>query len=210
MFILFDFIKINQSADELLKDFVTGLENWCIAFNDFCFVFYKYIKFIFVFIIISIGVLTLLRLRGVYRQSRLINSDKKTDTLRTCRLVLGCTYIFLGLGILFNYLTYFIIWILDPLPDRMIYNFIDLISIDPFNLNVIMDISASQYPHEQTLYYSFSLISLISVLDILLSLWYLINNNRLINNPSRAVAILISGVMGGILFGFTTYLPFFI
>ncbi|MFX1323568.1 MAG: hypothetical protein ACFE8N_01330 [Promethearchaeota archaeon] len=210
MFILFDFIKINQLTDDLLKVVVISLENWCTIFNNFCFVFYKYIKFIFVFIILSIGVLTLLRLRSVYRQSILINSDKKIDTLRILRLVLGCMYIFLGLGILFNYLTYFFIWILDPLPDRMIYNFIEFTSIDPFNSNGLMDISAAQYPHEQTLYYCFSLISLTSVLDILLSLWHLINKNRLINNPSRAVAILISGVMGGILFGFTTYLPFFL
>jgi hypothetical protein len=205
-----EYIKITQLAEDILKDLITCLENWCMAFNDFCFVFYKYIKFIFVFILISIGILTLLRFRGMYRQSMLINSENKTDTLRTPRLILGCTYIFLGLGILFNYLNYFFIWILEPLPDRMIYKFIVFIDIDPFYLNGIMDISASQYPHEQTIYYCFSLFSLLSVLDILLSLWYLINNNRLINNPSRAVVILVSGIMGGILFGFTTYLPFFL
>jgi len=201
---------ITQSTGDILEDVINGLENWCMAFNKFILIFYKYFKFIFVFIIISIGFLTLFRLRGVYRQERLVNSDNKIETFRKPRLILGLCYLFLGFGILFNYLIYFLIWILDPLPDRLIYSFIDFSGIDPFYLNGIRDISASQFPHEKTIYYCFSLGSLISVLDILLSLWYLINNNRLINNPSNALRTLIFGIMGGILFGYTTFLPLFL
>ena len=90
------------------------------------------------------------------------------------------------------------------------YIFIELMGIDPLYLNGIKDISVSQYPHEKTIYYCFSFASLMSVLTVLLSLWYLINNNRLINNPRRTFGYLISGIMGGILFGFTTFLPFFL
>ena len=201
---------ITQSTGDIIEDVINGLENWCMAFNKFILIFYKYFKFIFVFIIISIGFLTLFRLRGVYRQERLVNSDNKIETFRKARLILGLCYLFLGFGILFNYLIYFLIWILDPLPDRLIYSFIDFSGIDPFYLNGIRDISASQFPHEKTIYYCFSLGSLISVLDILLSLWYLINNNRLINNPSNALRTLIFGIMGGILFGYTTFLPLFL
>ena len=108
------------------------------------------------------------------------------------RLSMGCVYIVLGFGILFNYITYFLIWILDPLPDKLIYNFIEFSGIDPFYMNRIIDINASQYPHEKTIYYCFSLGSILSLLDILLSLWYLINNNRIINNPRRTFEFLIT------------------
>ncbi len=166
--VLFGLINKNfLSAEDILKDIIGGLENWCIAFNNFFLIFCKYLKYIFVFIILSIGILTLLRLRGVYRQSRLTSSENKEDLFMKPRLILGCSYIVLAFGILFNYLTYFFIWLLDPLPDRLIYNFISFNGIDPFYLNRIMDISLSLYPHEKTIYFSFSFFSLISVLDIL-------------------------------------------
>jgi len=195
-------------AEDIFKDAIKGLENWCITFNNFFIIFCKYLKFFIVFIMLLIGILTLLRLRGVYRQSKLMGVKKEEDSFRIPRLILGILYIFLAFGVLFNYTTYFLIWILDPLPDKLIYNFIDFSGIDPFYMNRIEDISISQFPHEETIYYCFAIGSLISVLDILLSLWYLINNNRLINNPNKALGILISGIMGGILFGFTTCLPF--
>jgi hypothetical protein len=202
---------IIQPLGNILEDVVDGLENWCIAFNEFFLIFSKYLKYIFVFIILFIGIFTLLRFRGIYRASREKGgTDKKEDPLTKARLILGTLYIVLAFGILFNYLTYLFIWILDPLPDRLIYNFIEFSEIDPFYLNGIKDISISQYPHEKTIYYCFSFGSLMSVLTVLLSLWYLINNNRLINNPRKTFGYLISGLMGCILFGFTTYLPFFL
>ncbi|MFX0003678.1 MAG: hypothetical protein ACFE9C_01285 [Candidatus Hodarchaeota archaeon] len=197
-------------TDDVVNDIIAGLENFCIAFNNFFLILCKYLKFIFVFIILSIGILTLLRLRGVYRQSRLVSKDKQDDQFMKPRLILGCSYIVLAFGILFNYITYFLIWILDPLPDRLIYNFIAFSGIDPYYLNGIMDISASEFPHEITIYYCFSFVSLMGLLQILLSLWYLINNNRLINNPSKAFCILISGIMQCILFGFNSSLPLFL
>lgn len=203
------FGQINKNI-LLLEDIVVGLENWCIAFNNFFLLLCGYLKYIFVIIILSIGILTLLRLRGVYRQTRLVGTDKKEDSFMKPRLILGCSYIVLGFGILFNYITYFLIWVLDPLPDRLIYNFIDFSGIDPFYLNGIKDISTSQFPHEKTIYYCFSLFSLIALLQVLISLWYLINNNRLISNPRKTFIWLISSVMEGILFGFNTSLPFFL
>jgi len=203
-------IKNVLSIDDVLNDILIGLENWCIAFNNFFLILCKYLKYIFVFIILTIGILTLLRLRGVYRQSRLVSKDKQEAPFIKPRLILGCSYIVLGFGILFNYITYFLIWILDPLPDRIVYNFIMFSGIDPYYLNGIMDISASQFPHEKTIYYCFSIGSLLALLQVLVSLWYLINNNRLIHNPSKAIYILITGIGEGIFFGFNTSLPFFL
>ena len=196
--------------ENVVNDIILGLENWCVAFNDFFLLFIQYIKFIFVFIILSIGILTLLRLRGIYLQPRLKKVEKEEDTLNKYRLILGTIYISFAFGILFNYGTYFLIWILDPLPDRLIFNFIEFSGINPLYLNGIKDISMAQLPHEKTIYYCFSLGSLTSFLDIVLSLWYLINNNRIINNPRRTMLFLLSGIGGCILFGFTPFLPFFL
>ena len=207
------FLFLNKnvlSFENVVNDVISGLENWCVAFNEFFLIFIQYIKFIFVFIILSIGILTLLRLRGIYLQPRLRKVEKDEDSLNKLRLILGTLYISLAFGILFNYGTYFLIWFLDPLPDRLIYNFIEFSGINPLCLNGIKDINMAQLPHEKTLYYCFSLGSLVSFLDILLSLWYLINNNRIINNPRRTIGFLFSGVGGCILFGFTPFLPFFL
>ncbi|MFX1377787.1 MAG: hypothetical protein ACFFA4_01720 [Promethearchaeota archaeon] len=204
------FIKKITSTGDVFEDIIEGLENFCIAFNNFFLILCQYLKYIFVFIILTIGILTLLRLRGVYRQSRLISKEKQEDLFMKPRLILGCSYIVLAFGILFNYITYFLIWILDPLPDRLIYNFFEFSGIDPYYLNRIADISASQFPHEVTIYYCFSFGSLMALLTVLISVWYLINNNRLINNPKNVFLWLISGVMQGILFGFNACLPFFL
>ncbi|MHA1991248.1 MAG: hypothetical protein ACW98A_09815 [Candidatus Hodarchaeales archaeon] len=208
--VLFFINKKVQSFVNVVEDIISGLENWCVAFNDFFLIFIQFLKYIFVFIILTIGILTLLRLRGIYLQPRLKKVEKEEDTLNKTRLILGTLYISFAFGILFNYGTLFLIWILDPLPDRLIYNFVEFSGINPLYLNGIKDISMAQLPHEKTIYYCFSSISLISFLDIVLSLWYLINNNRIINNPRRTMVCLFSGVAGCVLFGFTPFLPFFL
>jgi len=198
------------SIDDAFNGLIAALENFCTVFNNFFLIICKYLKYIFVVIILSVGILTLLRLRGIYRQSRLINKEKQEDQLIKPRLILGCSYIVLGFGILFNYFTYFLIWILDPLPDKLIYNFIIFSGIDPYYLNGITDINNSQFPHEKTIYYCFSFASLLALLQVLLSLWYLIDNNCLASNPKKTLIWLISGVIEGIIFGFNTFLPFFL
>ncbi|MFW9825218.1 MAG: hypothetical protein ACFFE4_19915 [Candidatus Thorarchaeota archaeon] len=208
--VLFFLNKKIFSIDNIVNDIIAGLEGFCVAFNEFFLIFIQYIKYILVFIILAIGILTLLRLRGIYLQPRLKKVEKDEDTLNKSRLILGTLYLCLGFGILFNYGTYFLIWILDPLPDRLIFSLIEFNGIDPLYLNGIKDIKMAQLPHEITIYYCFSFISLISFLDILLSLWYLINNNRIINNPRRTMYFLCTGVISCILFGFTPFLPFFL
>lgn len=208
--VLFFLNKKILSLDNIDNTIIVGLENFCVAFNQFFLIFIQFLKYMFVFIILTIGILTLLRLRGIYLQPRLRKIEKDEDTLNKSRLILGTLYICLGFGILFNYGTYFLIWILDPLPDRLIYSFITFNGFDPLFLNRIKDINMAQLPHEITIYYCFSFISLTSFLNLLLSLWYFINNNRIINNPRRTMEWLISSVMGCILFGFTPFLPFFL
>lgn len=193
------------------EEIISGLEKWCILFNKFAQVLFLYLKFIFVFILLSIGILTLLKLRGMHLQVRTKNVEAQEDRLKKPRLILGGSYIFIAIGILFNFLTYFLIWALDPIPDRMIFSFINFNgNIDPHYMNRIENIENSKYPHEKTIYYCVAYFSFISVLNLLLSIWYLINNNKVISNPRKVIKNLLASLTGAILFGFTTFLPLFL
>jgi len=101
------------------------------------------------------------------------------------------------------------IFVLEPLPDRLIFNFINFHGIiNPYTMNRIMDISASIYPHEQTIYYGVAFGSFVTIADIIIAIWYLVN--RVPFDPKMAFSLLIGGITGGILLGFTTSLPFFL
>lgn len=191
-----------------------GLEQWCALFNEFFLILFIYMKYIFVFLLMTIGISTLLKYRGMYRIQRIKGfeaEEGKEDTLRNIRLIIGWGYIFFGLGILFNFLTYFLIIILDPLPDRFIFAFINFSdSIDPVIMNRIEDIEYAIYPHEKTIYYGVALGSFSAILQIVVGLYYFINNNRLIYNPQGALLWLMGDIITGMMCGFTTCLPFFL
>ncbi len=204
--------KSDNIFEEVLNETLFGLEAWCVEFNGFCLTFFWYLKYIFVFILLSIGISTLLRLRGIYFQIRPSNKELsrvKMSHIDKARIGLGTFYIVFAIGILFNFMTYFLIYVLDPLPDRLIFNFLNFGGyIDPFYMNRIEDLDAAQYPHEKTIYYCVAMCSFIAILDIVISVWYMINNNRF--NPKIMMTLLIGGVTNGILTGFTTCLPFFL
>jgi len=205
-----DFIYLN--LDNPLEDIFNGLEEWCLAFNEFAVIFFGYMKYIMVFILLAIGISTLLKLRGNYLQERLKNLDKEITEInkfKNPRLILGTIYIVIAFGILLNWFTMFLQWILDPLPDRLIFNFINFHGIiDPYTMNRIMDISASIYPHEQTIYYCVAIGSFGALTDLIIAVWYLVN--RVPFNAKMGFSLLIGGVTAGILLGFTTCLPFFL
>ncbi len=193
--------------EDLFGDIANTLEAWCIEFNKYAIIYFKSVKFIFVLILLMCGILTLLKLRGIYFKSRLISSDKnvdKADLLTKPKLILGCVYIVLGFGILFNYLTYFLIWFLDPLPDRLIFSMVSLIDIDPYAINRITDIHSAIFPHEKTIYYGIAMLSFGHTIHLTLSIWYFLAK---VKNPRDTMIRLFEAVPGSILFGFTTFLP---
>ncbi|MFX1469825.1 MAG: hypothetical protein ACFFB8_14305 [Promethearchaeota archaeon] len=203
---------LNKNLENPFTDLFSGLESWCIAFNEFAVIFFGYMKYIIVFILLAIGISTLLRLRGQYFQERMKDYNKEIKDInkfRKPRLILGAIYIVFAFGILFNWFTLFLMFILDPLPDRLIFNFINFAGIiDPFTMNRIMDISASIYPHEQTIYYCVAFGSFVAIIDLVIAIWYLVN--RVPFNPKMAITLLIGGVTAGILLGFKTCFPFFL
>jgi len=205
-------LPLYKNLNDPFTEIFSGLEAWCVAFNEFALIFFGYMKYILFFILFLIGILTLLKLRGHYTLDKIGNGEKEfTDVnqLRKPRLFLGSIYIALAFGILFNWLTLAMIFVLEPLPDRLIFNFINFHDIiDPYTMNRIMDISASIYPHEQTIYYCVAMGSFIAITDVIIAIWYLVN--RVPFNPKMGFSLLIGGVTAGILLGFTTCLPFFL
>ena len=203
-------MAVSHSSLRLEKSFgniVNALEAWCIEFNKYAIIYFQSIKFIFAIILLMCGISTLLKLRGFYFKSRLISSENKKGEkglLTKPRLILGSAYIILACGILFNYLIYFLIWAIEPLPDRLIFNFIPLIDIDPYITNRITDIHSAIYPHEKTFYYIVAMLSFSFTLHLILSIWFFIYKSK---HPRQTMKHLVISISGVIIFGFTTFMP---
>jgi len=209
------FIKI--LSENPFGDLFAGIEDFFNILNEFFLVFFTYVKYIFAFILLIIGIMTLLRYRGAYRYERmrvqnknLVEPDLKSK-LKQSHVILGSIYLCMSVGIFFNYFTYFLIWILDPLPDRFLFQFINFSdNIDPTYLNRIADINASVYAYEKTIYYAFSFVSFIALVQIFVCIWTIVNKNNSLGNPMLVYSLLFSGIVEGMFFGFTTCLHFFI
>jgi len=151
-------------------------------------------------------------LRGKYMLERIRYSkeEKLADNPMTKpHLILGSLYIVFAFGILLDWFTYFLLVVLDPLPDRLLFNFISLSGIiDPFALNRMSDISMTVYPYEKTIYYGVAILSFLALLTIVISLWQIINKEGTITKKS--IVSLITGIVTGLLAGFTTCLPLFL
>ena len=183
-----------------------------ISINSFIELLFGYLKYVFFGILLIIGILTLFALRGkfILERIRYSKEEKLSDNPMTKpRLILGALYIVFAFGILFDWFTYFLLIVLDPLPDRLIFNFISLTGIiDPFALNSISDISKAVYPYEKTIYYVVAIASFMALVTIVISLWQIINKEGTITKKS--IVSLITGIVTGIITGFTTCLPLFL
>ncbi|HEY0088292.1 MAG TPA: hypothetical protein VGB37_05575 [Candidatus Lokiarchaeia archaeon] len=197
---------------DVFEDIFGGLEDWCILFNNFAVVFFLYIKFIFAFMLICVGVLTILKLRGLHQvgKRKLGDEDLEGKNFRKrSRLFLGSFYVTMGIGIIFNFIIYFLIFCLDWLPDRFIFDFISFSDkIDPKSINRIKDIENSKYPHEKTIYYCVAMVSFVAILDVLFSIAYITNSSG--NNHRKTITQLVGGIILGMLVGWTTCLPLFL
>ena len=164
-----------------------------LTFFDLIFVF---LKFTLVSVLFSIGILVLFRLRGVYLQQRLKGElSSKNMALRNVRLILGFTYIIIGFGILFNYLTYILIWLFRN------FNGILLVSLNSLNKVV-----SEEYHSNITLFIELfhpiiAILSFVAILQYLMAIFYLINNNRVISNPKKAITLLIISNIEIVFFG---------
>lgn len=203
--------RINQnifSSEDIFDQLLASLNSFCKLINDFAVIFFLSMKFIFAFMMLVIGALTLVKLRGIYKMERTgIKSEKKSESqLRKPRLVLGIIYIIMGIGILTGYFTSFLIWILEPIPDRFLFSFINFHGeFNPNALNRIVDINKAIYEYEKTIYYAVAVVSLVAIMNVVLSVWYLINDNN--RDPKKKITCLLSGIVMGMLVGWTPCLP---
>lgn len=182
------------------------LDNFIFNFySNFIELSFNYMKYVLVFILITIGTLTLLRLRGIYLNNKLCDYHKeKKVSINQIRLILGLSYIFFGIGILFNYLIYFLLWILGPLPDKILYIMIKSI-LDFQNLKYFTFINSYSL---NLIDLVFGLASFIFLIELLLSIWHLIYSDAKTKKKRFAFIGIVSGLMGCIFFGFTTFMPY--
>ena len=200
--------RIFYSIDQFLLNF----NDLFIEINSFIELVFGYLKYVFFGILLIIGILTLLSLRGKYFLERITHTKAKEladNPMTKPRLILGTLYILFAFGILLDWFTFFLLAVLDPLPDSLIFNFITFSGInDPFGLNNISDISKVVFPYEKTIYYGVAIISFMALLTITISLWQIINKERPVSK--KLIVSLMSGIVTGLLTGFTTCLPLFL
>ncbi len=196
-------------GNELISEIIVGLENFCSQFNFFIIIIFQYLKYIFGIILVIIGILTLVRMRGVYKVHRATSYYEKKAMI-VPKVIVGLLYVSIGYGMFFDYMIYVLIHALDFLPDRFIFSFFNFAGvIDPSLMNRIEDIETSKYPHERTIYYLVAFGSFMSLLTIVLCLYKIINKegSRIIDATFKT---LVFAIIDGLLMGFTTCLPLFL
>ncbi len=72
---------------------------------------------------------------------------------------------------------------------------------------MIEDINAAKYPHERTIYYCVALISFGAILDVVISIYSIVNKQEI---SKKTFKLLFGGVVMGIFAGWTTCLPLFL
>jgi hypothetical protein len=159
-------------------------------------IIFIFLKFTIVGILFCIGILVLFRLRGVYLQQRVKGEVSNNNrAMRRIRLILGFTYIITGFGILFNYLIYILIWF-----------FRDFNGFLLLSLNSISNVIPVEYRANITLFIELfhpiiAILSFSAILQYVMALFYLINNNRVISNPKKAITLLIISTIEILFFG---------
>ena len=179
--------------------------------TDFIVWFFISLKYTFVVILFLLGIFTLLKLRGIYFTMRLRENNVTTNVrtpLDKMRLLLGAFYIIFALGILFNYLTYLLYWVLDPLPDKILMDL--LISTGVFEESqverfFVVGVQINQF--EEIFFCIITLLSFVAFLNVVLSIWVIVYQGR--QAVRQALELLFSGLILGILLGFNTFMPLF-
>ena len=187
-----DFLKILVDFYRVIEPFIPAL--------------FVFLKYTLVAILYLLGFLTLLKLRGIYIKQRLINTETDQDQLKRARLILGSTYIVLASGILFNYLIYVLVWLLNPIKGfwfpvmELIYTNLSG-SIDLFLNFTDLGFPSSFQGFVGVIHPFIAMGSFYCLLGFILSFFYLINNNRVISNPRRTILFFLTSSAGVLFFG---------
>jgi len=164
-------------------------------YNQFLPLIFVSLKYSLGIILISIGILFLLSLRGIYFKKKVKGLDQKNNYLKKTRLILGLIYVIVGFGIIFDYLIYLLIWIFHPFKSLI------LIIME----NLIEDF----YTLSEVVHPFIALGSFIAILQYFLSIFYFVNNRTINSKSHKSAYMLICSVLEIVLFGFEC-LPYFL
>ncbi|MHA2008706.1 MAG: hypothetical protein ACXABO_11275 [Promethearchaeota archaeon] len=188
--------------------FSLNFESILTDFNNFMSLFFIFSKYIIAGLLICFGSISLLKLKGMYSQERLRNSNiRKSYFFKSSRFILGNVYLILGIGFLFNFLIYALILMFNLIPDMLIIPL--LRSIKSIPQDFISDYFINnnlETPLEIFVENVLGIISLLIFLSILLSVWRLIVNKDY--DISKYAIGLSIGIITGCLFSFSKFLPF--
>ncbi|MBN1802757.1 MAG: hypothetical protein JW891_14710 [Candidatus Lokiarchaeota archaeon] len=205
-------MDIFQSTTNPFDEFMKGVEGFSISFNTFISIFFISIRYIFGAILIILGVLTIYRSRisPYFKEKQYSPQYKKNgEKFRKSGIILAVFYINIGFGIIFTYFTLLLVILLDPIPDRLIFSlFMNSSVIDPSKVYNFSDINSISEPFDKSLYFILSIGSFLSILDIVLSLWIIFNKSH--SNLRTQIILLIIGIIGCFLTGFTTAFMLFL
>ena len=195
--------------DDPIDDIFGGV-SWIFEwFNSISSGFFSALKYVLFLLLIIMSLLALLKFKKNYAIFKLNYNETSLEEkfmLKKKQFIIGIIYLVLAFGILLDFLTYFMLIILDPIPDRFAFELLNYAGVfNPWALSGVIDTSSFGSPIETTVFYAFTFVSLICFTDILVSLWLIITEN--IVHIKKAFFSLFFGVFLGFLVGFTTFLP---
>jgi len=177
-------------------DFFGFLNNLYNIFISFFPILFLILKFVMVFILLSLGILYLLSLKGIFLKRKLLNIKDVDNDFNNLRLVLGITLIILAFGILFNYIIYFFIWVFQSFDGivPVIINLIEGFIAENSDLN--FDILNSVIKK------LIALCSFVAIFQMVLALFYFVHNRIVLVDSKKATTLIITSVIQILLFGF--------
>jgi hypothetical protein len=166
----YPFLIVTYLFDDPTDGFLNGFENFIKGFIDLFYYLLVYSKFITVLILFCLGSFSIIRSLNLSKMNEFENSTLKMNFKRNIdisQLISGIILLFLAFSFITNILPVILIWILEPIPDELIYSLL--------NLNKILELfenndQLSLIIHD-LLNNMFSLISFIAFLQITLSIW---------------------------------------
>jgi hypothetical protein len=161
---------------------IFGNISWIFEWlNGILVIFFSALKYVLFALLIIMSVITFLKFKKNYSIFHANVANKNLPegfVLKKKQFFGGIVYMILAFGILFNFITYFMLAILDPIPDRFALQLLN--SADLFNswaLDGVINISNFGSPIEMTAYYVFAVASLICFVEALVSIWLILTEN---------------------------------
>ena len=134
-------------------DDVFGSISWIFEwFNGLSSVFFSALKYVLFILLIIMSLLALLKFKKNYAIFKLNYSNTSLEEkfmLKKKQFIIGIIYFVLAFGILFDFLTYFMLIVLEPIPDRFAFELLNYSGMSNlWALNGVIDPSSFGSPIE--------------------------------------------------------------